>query len=257
SISQDFGNDLDHLKIASSNNLIMYASNGGSIYKTVDGGATNWTAIASPGGIIRSIAIHPTNPNKVAVASSTGNKVYISNDGGATWINYKKNLPNFSSLALVWDDNGAEALYLGMNYGIYYIDNSLTDWLPYSNNLPNVQISELEINSAENKLYAATYGRGLWSSPAAGSVLGVSSVFSKDNVQVYPNPSNSEVTVLFTSPFEVDIRIFDLSGKLLVYQADMMVESTYSLDVSSLTSGIYFLRINSENGEITTKIIKN
>jgi photosystem II stability/assembly factor-like uncharacterized protein len=257
SISQDFGNDLDHLKIASSNNLIMYASNGGSIYKTVDGGATNWTAIASPGGIIRSIAIHPTNPNKVAVASSTGNKVYISNDGGATWINYKKNLPNFSSLALVWDDNGAEALYLGMNYGIYYIDNSLTDWLPYSNNLPNVQISELEINSAENKLYAATYGRGLWSSPVAGSVLGVSSVFSKDNVQVYPNPSNSEVTVLFTSPFEVDIRIFDLSGKLLVYQADMMVESTYSLDVSSLTSGIYFLRINSENGEITTKIIKN
>ena len=28
--------------------------------------------------------------------------------------------------------------------------------------LPNVQIRELEINTADNKLYAATYGRGLW-----------------------------------------------------------------------------------------------
>jgi photosystem II stability/assembly factor-like uncharacterized protein len=256
-ISQDFGGDLDHLKIAPTNNLIMYAANGSSMYKTVDGGATNWTTTALPGGVVRSIAIHPTNPDKVAVASSTGNKVYISNDGGATWINYKKNLPNFSSLAVVWDDNGVDALYVGMNYGIYYIDNNLTDWIPYSNNLPNVQISELEVNNTQDMLYVATYGRGLWSSPVQDSNLGVSSVFSADNVQVYPNPANAEIFVSLTSPSEVDIRIFDLSGKLLVYEADAIVESTLKLDVSSLTSGIYFLRINSENGEVTKKIIKN
>jgi photosystem II stability/assembly factor-like uncharacterized protein len=257
SISQNFGGDLDHLKIAPSNNLIMYAANGGSMYKTVDGGATNWTTTALPGGIVRSIAIHPTNPDKVAVASSTGNKVYISNDGGTTWINYKKNLPNFSSLALVWDDNGVDALYVGMNYGIYYIDNNLTDWIPYSNNLPNVQINELEINNTQDKIYVATYGRGLWSSPVQDSNLGITSVFSEDNVQVYPNPATAEITVLLTLPSEVDIRVFDLSGKLLVYEADAIVEKTHRLDVSSLTSGIYFLRINSENGEVTKKFIKN
>ena len=257
SVSQNFGGDLDHLKISPSNNLIMYAANGGSMYKTVDGGATDWTATALPGGIVRSIAIHPTDPDKVAIASSTGNKVYISNDGGVTWINYKKNLPNFSSLAVVWDDNGGDALYVGMNYGIYYIDNNLTDWIPYSNNLPNVQINELEVNNTQDKLYVATYGRGLWASPVQDSNLGITSILSSDNVQVYPNPATAEITVSLTSPSEVDIRIFDLSGKLLVYQADTIIEGAHSLDVSSLTSGIYFLRINSENGEVTKKLIKN
>jgi photosystem II stability/assembly factor-like uncharacterized protein len=256
-ISQNFGGDLDHLKIAPTNNLIMYASNGGSVFKTVDGGATNWTALPLPGGVVRSIAIHPTDPNKVAVASSTGNKVYISNDGGATWINYKKNLPNFSSLAVVWDDNGVDGLYVGMNYGLYYIDNNLTEWLPYANNLPNVQINELEINNTEDKIYAATYGRGLWSSPVQDANLGVSTVLTSDTVKVYPNPANSEITVSMTTPSEVDIRIFDLSGKLLVYQADTTMRSTLTIDISSLTSGVYFFRINSAKGEVTQKLIKN
>ena len=160
-------------------------------------------------------------------------------------------------MAVVWDDNGVDGLYVGMNYGLYYIDNNLTDWIPYANNLPNVQINELEINNTEDKIYAATYGRGLWSSPVQDANLGISSVLSSDNVKVYPNPASSEVTISLTSPAEVDIRIFDLSGKLLIYQADTTIRSTFSLDISSLKSGIYFLRMNSEIGEVTKKMIKN
>ena len=256
-VSQNFGGDLDHLKISSSSPLTMYAAESGSMYKTTDGGATNWATLPFPGGNINSIAIHPTNSNKVAVASSTGNKVYVSTDGGATWINYKKNLPNFTSLAVVWDDNGADALYVGMNYGIYYIDNNITDWLPYSNNIPNVRINELEINNNQDRLYAATYGRGLWSSPVQDSNLGLESILVSNSVQIYPNPATAELNISLTFPKEVDIRIFDLSGKLLVYEANKMIENTHSVDVSSLSSGIYFLRMNSDSGEVTKKFIRN
>ena len=256
-VSQNFGAKLDHLKISSSNPATMYAAEGGNLFKTVDGGATNWTAITAPGGFINGIAIHPTNPNKVAVTTTDANRVMVSIDGGATWASYKKNLPNFSALAIVWDDNGADALYVGMNYGIYYIDNNITDWLPYSNNIPNVRINEIEINNTQNRLYAGSWGRGLYVSPVQDSNLGVNSVFTSDNVQVYPNPATAEITVSLISPSEIDIRIFDLSGKLLIYEADKMVESTHGVDISSLTSGIYFLRINSENGEVTKKFIKN
>jgi hypothetical protein len=184
----------------------------------------------------------------------------VSIDGGATWVNYKKNFPDFSALEIVWDDNGADALYVGMNYGIFYIDNNITNWLPYSNNIPNipnVRINELEINNLQDKIYAGSWGRGLWSSDVQDSNLGLTSVFSVYNVQVYPNPATAEITVSLISPSEIDIRIFDLSGKLLIYEADKVVESTHSLDVSLLRSGIYFLRINSENGEVTKKFIKN
>jgi hypothetical protein len=235
----------------------MYASQGATLYKITDGGATNWATITAPGGSINSIAIHPTNPNKVAITTADANRVMVSIDGGATWVNYKKNFPDFSALAIVWDDNGADALYVGMNYGIFYIDNNITNWLPYSNNIPNVRINELEINNLQDKIYAGSWGRGLWSSDVQDSNLGLTSVFSVYNVQVYPNPATAEITVSLISPSEIDIRIFDLSGKLLIYEADKVVESTHSLDVSLLRSGIYFLRINSENGEVTKKFIKN
>ena len=85
-----------------------------------------------PGGFINSIAIHPSNPDKIAVALSgpIGLKYrrWWSNVAGLCL-----NLPNFSALAVVWHDNGDDGLYLGMDYGVYYIDNTFSDWQPFYN----------------------------------------------------------------------------------------------------------------------------
>ncbi len=257
SISQSFGANLDNLKIAPSNNQIMYASRSALIYKTTDGGATNWEITSLPGGIINYITIHPTNPNKIAVATTSSSKVFVSEDGGETWENYKKNLPNFSALSVVWDDNGNDGLYVGMNYGIYYIDKGLTEWQPYSNNIPNVQINELEINNETNMLYAATYGRGLWVSPLETPVLGVDDKILEENVSVYPNPANDILNVKLSQNLEADIRVFDTLGKLVVYQPNISISGSHSVSVSNLNSGIYFVRINTETGTVTKKFIKN
>ena len=259
SISQSFGNNLDNLKIAPSNNQIMYASRSTTFYKTNDGGATNWDSNIIPGsGRINYIAVHPTNPNKVAVAVASNTKVMISNDGGETWENYRKNLPNFTALSLVWDDNGADGLYVGMNYGIYYIDNGLSEWQPFSNNIPNVQINELEINNETDMIYAATYGRGLWASPVEEPVLSVDeNTLSSDNVNVYPNPTNDNLNIQLSRNLEADIRIFDTLGKLMVYQPNVSISETHTVSVSNLNTGIYFIRINTELGTITKKFIKN
>ena len=257
SISQNFGANLDNLKIAPINNQIMFASRAGLMYKTTDGGATDWEQLTSPGGQINYISIHPTNPNKVAVATTGSSKVSVSEDGGETWESYKKNLPNFSALAVVWDDNGNDGLYVGMNYGIYYIDKGLTEWQPFSNNIPNVQINELEINNETNMLYAATYGRGLWASPVEVPVLGVDDKILEENVSVYPNPANDILNVKLSQNLEADIRVFDTLGKLVVYQANISIAGSHSISVSNLNSGIYFVRINTGAGTVTKKFIKN
>ncbi len=256
-ISQDFIANLDHLKIAPSNNQVMYAARSGLFYGTHDGGATNWSQLTSPGGIINSIAIHPTNPNKVAVATNNANKVFVSDDGGLTWQNYKLNLPNFSALALVWDNNGEDGLYLGMNYGIYYIDNTYSEWQPYNNNLPNVIINELEINNEDEKIYAASYGRGIWSSPIVPHVLGVESFLSLNDVKMYPNPTKETVSFTFNKGAEADFRVFDTLGKLVIYQPNVSISKTHQINVSKLKKGVYFIRINSDKGTITMKLIKN
>ena len=255
-ISQELGGNLNQLKIANSNNLVIYASRGGLLFKTEDGGATDWLQLPSPGGSINSIAIHPTNPEKIAVATTSNSKVFVSEDGGLSWLNYKFNLPGFSALALVWDNNGEDGLYLGMDYGIFYIDNTFNEWQPYSTNLPNVIINELEINSADGKIYAGTYGRGLWASPYVPHLLNTTSLLNDTDVEIFPNPVKNSVTINFRKGAEADFRIYDQLGKLVRYQPNVYISQPYSIDISELNSGIYFIRINSDIGTITKRLIK-
>lgn len=254
SISQNFGGNLNHLKIAPSSSLVMYAARGANLYKTTNGGATNWTTVTSALGNINSIAIHPSDPNKVAVATTDANKVYVSTNGGSSWTPYLYNLPNFSALAVVWHDNGNDGLYVGMNYGVFYIDSTFpADWQPFSNNLPNVRISELEVNTANSKLYAGTYGRGLWKSDLYSEALSVTdSEFI--GLSIFPNPVSEELNFSWNKNDEVTIKVFDMNGKIVKYSKNISLIDTFSIDVSNLAIGIYFVRLNTQNASIIKKI---
>ncbi len=255
-ISQAFGSNLDQLKIAPSNNQVMYTSRNAFLYRTTDGGATDWTQMTTPGGFINSIAIHPSNPDKIAVALSGSNRVKVSDDGGQTWQDYALNLPNFSALAVVWHDNGDDGLYLGMDYGVYYIDNTFSDWQPFITNLPNVIVNELEINLADSKIYAGTYGRGLWASPLYGVVQGIDDVLTPQSVVMYPNPNEGTLNIAYPGQVDVDLRVFNIAGKLVIYQPDQNLNQSLKLDLSQLQRGVYFVRVNSSKGVVTQKIVK-
>ena len=258
SISQNFGSNADHLKIAPSDSNTMYAAFGENLYTTTNGGSFgNWTQLTGISGYINSIAIHPSNPNKVAIATSASDKVYISNDGGTTWGVAMHDLPNFSALALVWDTTYDEdILYLGMNYGIYYLRANETSWTSYNTGLPNVQIRELEINTADDKLYAATYGRGLWRvglfNPAT---------FGTDDLQISdlilsPNPTTGTFKLNWKLNTLVTIKIYDSLGKLVFYEKDRDLAQNPEIDLQA-QQGLYFLKVNTPSLEVTKKLIVN
>ena len=255
SVSQDFGPNLDHLKIAPSNGNIMYAARGGFLYKNEFVGIVlNWNQLSGFSGSINSIAIHPTNPNKIAIATTGSQKVYVSENGGSSWSSYRFDLPNFSARALVWANNDEDGLYLGMNYGVYYIDNLTNNkWLPFSNGLPNVRIDELEINEADGKLYAATYGRGLWRTNIYDP-LSVNE-FNASDVALFPNNASNEVFISWTKSDEVNVRIFNAEGKLMHYSKSVFINEPYKIDISNYASGLYFVKVNNTKGELTKKLI--
>ena len=114
----------------------------------------------------------------------------------------------------------------------------------------------MEVNSVEGKLYAGTYGRGLWASNLGNPALGTQNFLSENNIALYPNPANTTITLNLQKNMEVDIRMFDVLGKLVIYQPDVFVSKEHTIDVSALNNGIYFVRINSENGSVTKKLIK-
>ncbi|MBK7428316.1 MAG: T9SS type A sorting domain-containing protein [Saprospiraceae bacterium] len=254
-ISPDFGVNLDHLKIAPANNKIMYAAHGNVLEKTTDGGET-WESIPGIQGLINSIAVHPSYPEKIAIATTSANKVFISQNGGISWQNYKKNLPDFSALALVWQDGPEDGLYLGMNYGIYYIDNNTAEWLIYNNNLPNVIVNELEINYEEGLLYAATYGRGLWASPLFSGSTSTNEPELLAGTRLFPNPANSSISIEMAQNqmMKTDIRVFDSAGKLHRYYRDIST-FPYQVDVSGLQAGMYYIKVNNSAGSVVRKLI--
>jgi len=81
----------------------------------------------------------------------------------------------------------------------------------------------------------------------------------KDDVVVYPNPTKGEVFV--GMPFMAslqNVEIFDLMGrKVFEQKAESRKQNgEWRMDISNIPSGMYFLRITTDNGIINKKIIK-
>lgn len=64
----------------------MYLAMNDDFWYTTNGG-TSWTQSSSDIGasIINEIAVHPTDPLKIAIASTGNQKVYLSTNGGVSW----------------------------------------------------------------------------------------------------------------------------------------------------------------------------
>ena len=80
---------------------------------------------------------------------------------------------------------------------------------------------------------------------------------SANDVFLYPNPTKDKITLSFNKGIEADFSVFNLLGKLVIYQPNISISQSHIMDISKLNSGVYFIRINSDAGTVTKKIIKN
>ncbi len=74
-------------------------------------------------------------------------------------------------------------------------------------------------------------------------------------ISIIPNPTNGNVTIVSSKTVINSVEVFDIRGRRL-----MGVEynnSQYSLDLSSLQSATYFVKINTAEGTLTKRIVKN
>ena len=120
--------------------------------------------------------------------------------------------------------------------------------------MPNVSINELEINTTTNKIYAGTYGRGLWKSNVYDSSLSVNE-FELNSLVLYPNPASKQINLSWDKSEQVSIKIYNAIGKLMYFAKDKSLINTMSVDISNYASGLYFVKINNINGVITKKLV--
>lgn len=79
--------------------------------------------------------------------------------------------------------------------------------------------------------------------------------FTTNSISIYPNPSKSLLNYSISNGFTISgIVINDISGKE-IYRSSASVGN--SIDVSNLSSGIYFVTFKSDSNSVTKKFIKD
>ena len=155
---------LDDVAVAPSNPNYLYASRGSALYVSVDGG-TNWVTRTAP-GTISDICVHRTIPDKIYITTTgSSNNVQVSVNAGASFTSISTGLPAVAARSVAVENNAVQGIYVGMNTGVYYKNDTMSTWQNYTGNLPTVAVNELEIQYNAGKLRVATYGRGVWETP--------------------------------------------------------------------------------------------
>ncbi len=116
---------------------------------------------------ISDIVIDPYDNQHIIVSFNgyaDGNKIFETWNRGTNWVNTSYNLENVPVNCIVVDPDIPKSVYIGTDLGVFYKEPDTQTWIYYNNDLPAVMVHELEINSVDNLIYAATYGRGLWRS---------------------------------------------------------------------------------------------
>ena len=78
----------------------------------------------------------------------------------------------------------------------------------------------------------------------------------ENRFNIYPNPVKDELTITTEVRVE-EISIYDIYGRRTNVYSLQSTDFVHNLNVAGLNSGIYFVRITTEDGEIVKRFVKN
>lgn len=119
---------------------------------------------------------------------------------------------------------------------------------------PGVYLTSLSAIGADSCSGAATYPIVVEES----NVLTEDPGPEFDNILVYPNPVNDELSILIDLPVskEVTLRLADYTGRIWK-QADYFIgNGTLQMGVQTIPSGVYYLMIETDEGNSVWKVVK-
>lgn len=180
-------------------------------------------------------------------------------------------IPCYASLI---DRDNPNTILIGTEFGVFATEDGGDNWENVSGDFGTVAIHDIEQNwrtwdegcKRPGEIYIGTHGRGIWSTDALLSTPSQSDQLDpahfQPNINVYPNPLNSNGTVEFYLPEngDVTLQVFNLSGQLvrqIISNNREAGQNQLVFDADQLQKGTYILRISSQNMMETTKFIKH
>lgn len=250
----------------SQNSRIYVGTNRGTVHMSTDNGASfrPITGTGLPNRAITDLYVSPSNPDEVVLTvsgSGSGHVFRCTNPTATqpTWVNLSgvgpDALPDISANCVTVDPTDPSTrIFVGTDVGVFAtIDGGIT-WTNATEplGLPNVRVNEVDIRN--NKLFAGTYGRGIWK-------LDIGFI-SNVRMTIGPSPVVSGEVAIGEIRFSEDVpeaTTFTLSatpaGVVEVPNEVIVAQGTASAAFPILTRGVVQLTtvtVTAVSGNITT-----
>jgi len=154
-----------------SSTTLFIGCDNGDVFKVTDADSNPVTTKISgnlPAGNISCVEIGSSESELLVTLSNYGlTSVWYTNDGGATWVSKEGNLPDMPVRWALFNPNDRNEVILATEVGIWSttnFNNSSPNWTPSNNGLSNVRVNMLQIREVDDRVVAATFGRGLFTS---------------------------------------------------------------------------------------------
>ena len=84
---------------------------------------------------------------------------------------------------------------------------------------------------------------------------GITDVEESQSISIYPNPANDRLFIEAESEIN-EVVVYTITGVIVGQQSTVNSQQTLTIDLSELKSGVYFVKIVTENGEMVKRFIK-
>ncbi len=275
-------------------NLSALSTSIGPLNPTFASGTTSYTVTVSNPPVAFSITPTKADANAIIELSINGGSYYVVNSGSTTSIPQGSNTIDIRVTAenattktyTITVDRGTLPVSL-VDYQTKIQDNGvLLTWATLSEqNNDGFEILKSTDGISFDKIgfvkgNANSNSKNLYSfidnSPAKGNnyyklvqldndgtrtekgirVVSFDFTTESSNITVYPNPSSSILNVEFEANTYASISIIDLTGKEVLKKEIGQTETKISLDVISLTSATYIIKLQGDKGSIVKQFVK-
>jgi hypothetical protein len=196
---------------------------------------------------------NPYNINLVSLDSIGGGSGYI---GGQIIVGGKTMMAGGQEVLLL-DESGTP---VRITYTDAQGNFSFTS-LPFGNYTVSPMVTGVTTTPAQVNLNATNPTANVVMTISGHTITGISKYEQNSQIEnIYPNPALSNISVTLKAQGNVKLRILDATGKTVFAKEQAVNQSgiLITLPVADLTSGLYFLVIQDENGNTSSKrFVKN
>ena len=237
----------------------------GDVFKITNANTNNptWTEIELQNIIVGSISDIEVGASENEIFVTIHNygveSIWYTNNGGTSWVSKDGNLPDMPVKSILQNPLNSEEVIIGTELGVWYTNNfssASPRWSSSFNGMRNVKVMDLDVRN-DNMVFAATYGRGVFSGMFTANSFSVNEeeIFA-NAIKVFPTVSEGQFTLTSTKSLgSTQVQMYSITGQK-VYDTTVDIEQGLRKEFDlNVNSGMYLIKLKGVSFETTKRII--